>query len=290
MNADPHGIFIGSLDSKESKQLISDLSNAAYAPPGYLIFSRDANLMAQSFDAKRLITRGEPFRIAQQKINYFRLRSLATFTVSENALLAYQTVFVPLSQFQWLDRSGKQMGAVGEPGYHFNPNISPDGTRIAVVRIDPQTQDGEIWIYETLRNNATRFTFQPGLYVNPIWSPDGSRLAYTSQRNAIFYLYQKAASGVGTEEQLLQSDMYTAPGSWSSDGKWIAYDVQDPTGPDDLWILPTSGDRKPFVFLKTSFEEFNGRFSPDAKWIGYISNASGKNEVYVRPSSGSEGQ
>jgi Tol biopolymer transport system component len=135
-----------------------------------------------------------------------------------------------------------------------------------------------------------RLTFDPGGDGSPIWSPDGSRIAWSANRGAGYYIYQKLASGDGPEELLIESDAPINLGSWSPDGRFILYALRDPKTGHDLWVLPMEGERRPFLFLQTPFGEQHGRFSPDGRWIAYVSNDQGREEVYVQPFPASGGK
>jgi Tol biopolymer transport system component len=142
-------------------------------------------------------------------------------------------------------------------------------------------------------SRTSRFTFDPADDRYTIWSPDGARVVFASNRNGAYNLYQKAADGSRNEEILLQSADLKRPNSWSPDGRFILYWSGQNNG--DLMVLPVAytekpGDRKPFPFLSTPFNEQQGVFSPDGKWVAYQSDESGRFEVYVRPFPGPGGQ
>jgi Tol biopolymer transport system component len=134
----------------------------------------------------------------------------------------------------------------------------------------------------------SRFTTDPAPDTNPLWSPDGGRIVFSSSREGVRNLYQKNASGGGTEEVLLKSSEEKVADDWSADGGLILYETANPKTIWDLWVLPMSGDRQPVPFLQTKFNEQQAQFSPDGKWIAYTSDESGAPEVYVRtfPDSG----
>ncbi len=113
---------------------------------------------------------------------------------------------------------------------------------------------------------------------------------FTSNRKGIPNLYWKLSSGAGADELLLESDQNKAPYDWSSDGRFLLFLSIAPQTGWDLWVLPVSGDKKPFPFLKTPFDERDGQFSPDGKWIAYQSNESGRFEIYVQPFPGPGGK
>jgi Tol biopolymer transport system component len=287
------GIYAGSLDSKEEKLLLHANSNVAYVPSfaraseGYLLFFRDGSLLAQPFDAAGLRITGDPFPVAEQ-IQYFPQTYLALFSVSEDGLLLYQPRSASAgSRLVWFDRNGKEIGSLGTPGNQANPRISPDGKRVALDITDSKTGNTDIWIYESSRGIATRFTFDPAEDTTPIWSPDGSRIVWGSNRKGSGQdLYQKDSSGAGSEEALFQSGSGKVPTDWASDGRFILHRATDPNT-RGLWVLPLTGDRKPIPFVKTTSD--TGQFSSDRRWVAYSSNESGKWEVFVVPFSGPGG-
>src|SRR5207249_3289945 len=117
---------------------------------------------------------------------------------------------------------------------------------------------------------------------SPIWSPQGDRIVFNSHRNGKWGLYTKRADGTGDEEKLLESDFLVIPMSWSSGGKFLVYWVVNPKTGSDQWILPMTGDRNPVPFLQTQFGEYQPEISPDGKWIVYVSDETGRGEVYIR--------
>jgi Tol biopolymer transport system component len=196
-----------------------------------------------------------------------------------------------------LESFGESKGFVGNPslspeGFVGNPRLSPDGKQAAVAQRDPQTRTRDIYVIDMTRGISSRLTFDPGDDYAPIWSPDGKRIAWTSNRNGPLAIYQKLASGVGQEELLLKLDVHVSPDSWSPDGRLMLFDRTDPKTREDLWVLPMDGDRKPFLFLQTPFNEGRARFSPDGRFVAYQSDDQGRNEVYVQtfPASGNKWQ
>ncbi|HYM13462.1 MAG TPA: protein kinase, partial [Bryobacterales bacterium] len=281
------GVYLASLDSKDRTRLVATASSAAYAS-GYLLFLRERTLVAQPFDLARLATTGEAVPVAEpvQSSGFSRAR----FSVSGTGVLVYDSGgSVNSSRLFWFDRAGKPLGPVGDPGEYTDVNLSPDDRRVTASRRDPQAGAVDIWLFELARGGvSSRFTFGPGGAAVPVWSPDGSRIAFFSSRDGPYNLYQKLANGAGSDEPLLKSSNNKLPMDWSRDGRYLLYREEDPKTKQDLWILPLEGGGKPFPFLRTASVESFGQFSPDGRWIAYASDESGKQEIYVRPSSGTE--
>jgi Tol biopolymer transport system component len=285
------GIYVGSLDAKpgeqDSRQLVATDYGALYAPSpdsdsGRLLFLRGGTLLAQPFDPRRLKLTGEPASVAEQVESY---ASYGFFSASTNGVLTYWTK--PSSgafgffQLTWYDRQGKAVGKVGEPGFPFYVALSPDGSRAAVMSIEPQHPATHIFLLDLLRRTTARFTFGSFSDWCPVWSPDGSRIIFASDRVGKSALYEKPVDGGKNEELLLKADEQINPTSWSHDGRFVLYHTTD-TQNSDLWVVPLDDDKKPIPFLRTEFDEWDGHFSPDGHWVAYDSNESGRYEIYVR--------
>jgi eukaryotic-like serine/threonine-protein kinase len=276
-------VYIASLDSTDRTLLLkaSDTTNVRYAQ-GHLLFLRGTTLVAQAFDAQRLVLTGEEVPMAEQ------IRSLPDFgyfSASERGVLAYQTGTASRRQLTWFDRSGRALGTMGAPDESGLSvvRLSPDARRVAAFR--SMRRNIDIWLLDGAR--ASRFTFDPAPDVFPIWSSDGERIAFDSNRKGKRDLYLKQSSGAGNEELLLESPQDKVAQDFSADGRFLLYQSVDPETQQDLWVLPLGGDRKPWAFLRTRFQERAGRFSPDGRWVAYMSDESGRLEVYVRPFGGS---
>ncbi len=270
---------VGLLGSKESKVLAPAQTLVTYAPPGYLLFVRDRTLVAQPFDVNAMKTTGEPVPLAE-KIGT-DVVGLARFSVSREGTLAYRTGEAG-SRFLWVDRGGKELDTVGDPGESRNPMLSPTGDRLAFNQDDPRTSTSHIWVRDLARGSNSRLSFGETNETAPVWSPDGKRIVYRVDRKGPADLVAKAADGTGEEEVLLKGEAFIIPTDWSRDGRYILFNQVGKDTGTDLWVLPTFGDRKPIVVLRTPFSEGNAVFSPDGRFIAYQSNESGRPEVYVR--------
>jgi Tol biopolymer transport system component len=288
----PHGVYIGSLDSTERKRLLDGGSNAQYAQ-GALVFLRGTTLVAQPFDVSRLALTGEPVPLADgvQVSEVSAVLRTGTFSVSETGALVYRADGSGGSELVWFDRSGHEVGRLGDRAKYLDVVLSPDGSRASVSVLEPGTATRDVWIYDVARGLRNRGTFDPEDDLDAKWSPEGSRIVFGSRRRGHLDLYVKAASGADTEQLLWADDLDKYPQSWSPDGRFLLYvTVGGPAG-QDLWVLPMTGDeRKPFPFLRTRFNKGTGQFSPDGRWIVYRSNDTGRFEIYVAPFPGPGGK
>ena len=287
-------IYIGSLDAKpdqqDTKQLLATDYGVVYAPSsgsgsgsgsgmGRLLFLRDGTLMAQPFNTRRLALAGEPVTVAEPVAAY---ADFGFFSASKNGVLVYRTGGGGDLQLTWFDRQGKVLGSVREPGDYRMPALSPDGTQAAVGLVNHQDNKRSLWLVDLSEGTSTRFTFGSADAENPIWSLDGKRILFASKPDGHYDLYQKPANGATGEELLLKSDETKFATSVSRGGRFLLYYSIDPKTKRDLWVLPLEGDKKPFLFLRTASNEWDGHFSPDGQWVAYLSDESGHDEIYVR--------
>ncbi len=289
------GIYIGSLDAKPEQQglkrLVATNFNPVIAPssdPGsvVLLLLRENALLAQPLDLAKLEMTGDPVRVAAGVGSQLEFGS---FGVSTNGVLAYrkgsaQGFTAP--PLVWLDRAGTNLGAAGIEGLSLR--LGPAAARVAVDRTDPTGND-DIWLYDFARKASTRLTTNAANEYDPVWSPDGAHVAYGSFRSGGSGLYQMPSNGSGGEETLL------APGGrigelndWSRDSHFLLYSEVNSKTKSDLWILPMApikaGEaRKPEPYLNSEFNETEGQFSPNGHWIAYVSDESGRTEVYIQP-------
>jgi serine/threonine protein kinase len=278
-------IYIRALDQPQPKRILSCNAKAAYTSlrngqAEYLLFPREGTLMAQAFDEASVELTGAPFRVAEH-VGYLA-NNEAYFSVSDNGVLVYQSGGMAKTQLVWFDRTGKRFGSLGPPSLYEWYVLSPDEKRVAISRVDAETLNADIWLLDLGRGISSRFASDPAADVYPVWSPDGSRIVFASYRDGAWAIYQRLSSGVGSEEGILKSSDPKWPSDWSLDGRLIIYDQISSDTQLDLWVLPLFGDRQPFPFFQTDFNERRGVFSPDARWIAYESDESGSYQVCVQ--------
>ena len=286
-----HTLELASLDSGKTEKLLTPfISDIAYAG-GYVFFVRSGTLMAQRLDPKTFHLTGSPITIADQIAEVFANHRF-DFSVSANGTIAYQQQN-PTSQLIWYDRNGLKIGSVGDPGRYVAMDLSPDNSKAAVEILDANGRNGEIWVVELSRGISTRFTFDPSADLCPVWSPDGTKIVFGSNRKGKFLdLFQKATNQSSTDEFLKDVQADSFPTSWTPDGKFLVYQVFDQHAKGDIWLLPTTSDRKPVPLIRTEFDEVRAQVSPDGHWIAYSSDESGRSEIYVQtmPPSGARYQ
>jgi len=276
------GLWAGSLDSPEFKQVVGEIRGGAiYAPPGWLIFIQNETLAAQAFDAGKLTVTGEPIPIIT---GAKFLGNLRRFSVSDNGVLVWQGQWQRDYQLVWYDRTGKQTGAIDaaiKVNVGQSPMLSPDGKRLVVRReigpagAGPNPGAGSnLWVVDLEKGTPLRITST--FSQMPVWSPDGGRIVYNNGNNIVV----RAASGSGEAETLVQRTAF--PADWSRDGRFVVFMERAVKTRTDLWVLPMFGDRKEYLLSNSAFEEMNPQFSPDGHWLAYSSDETGDYEIYVQ--------
>jgi eukaryotic-like serine/threonine-protein kinase len=273
----PSGVYLSSLDGSEPRRLINGGggSYTAYVTPGYLLTVEQSVLLARRLDLESLKV-SEPQTLAQEVGQ--DLNGRRAFSVSPG-MLANRTGGSERWQLAWFDRSGRRLHAVGpvEPTQPVNIELSPDGRHAAIARGGPR----DVWLIDTERDVATRLTTDPRDDFSAVWSPDGQRVAFRSDRDGQYNLFEIAAIG-GTERRIFQSAQQKTPLDWSPDGRFVMYAELNPAGGSDLFAVTVTGDAKPAAIAQTQFDERDGQFAPNNRWIAYASDESGRYEVYLQ--------
>jgi serine/threonine protein kinase len=276
---DASGIYAASLDSPDGNLVLKvALTRMEYAPPGYLLYAREGSLLAQPFDEKNLRVTGEPFTIVK-RLPYFDKTGWSEFSVSEKSVLAYASN-VSITRLVWFDRNGREAGQVGAPAGYSALRLSPDGQRVSLSITDERTGSGDIWVHDLTHDTRTRFAFGPTDDAESDWSPDGRRLVYFSCCEGSSTLFIKELNDTGKGQSPLPAG-FRGPWDWSADGKFILYSENEPTASRDVWVLPVDSEQKPYPLFQTQFNESYAQFSPDGRWVVYLSNETGNDELYV---------
>ena len=185
------------------------------------------------------------------------------------------------SEMVWVDRHGEVLSSLGTGDLVVDLVISPDGRLAAAVVLDETAGTFDIWIYDLNRGLRTRFTFDTSNDWYSTWSADGLRVAFTSNRKPPNDIWVKDVGGSGTAKLLLEDgENQVHPAAWSPDGEWLVFERVDPRNNTDIWALPVAGG-DPIALVASSFTEAYATISPDGRWLAFVSDESGSNEVYV---------
>jgi Tol biopolymer transport system component/DNA-binding winged helix-turn-helix (wHTH) protein len=251
---------------------------------GYLIYLRAGTLLAQPFDLAGRHVTAEPRAIARH-VASFGPTGAADFSVSRRGVLAYQAA-VNRSQFIWVDRTGKHLATAGPAGINASyVRLSPDGRWLAAAPFDVDQGVPEIWLYDTTSGAGRKVITGPAISHLPVWSPDSRRLVYLSDRNwprlALFSLDGTPDKGP------LPDTGFMAPTDWSADSRFILYNNSALPAvthdfPSDVFAIDMGRNRKVIPLLTTPFYENNAVFSPDGKWLAFLSDESGQAEIYMQ--------
>ena len=279
-NAMTRGVFAGSLQSKETKRVLSLPISVAFAAPHHLYYVRDQVLVRQRLDGTVLV--GDPVTIANQ-IVYYADRAYVPITAASDGTVAFRRNGAARMRVGWFGRDGRRLGTIGDLGEYEGVSISPDGTRVAFGYFDATESLNHIAIAPTRGGVHRRFTFARGNQYSPIWSPDGARLAFSDDHAGVDTITAKPVAGTGNDRALIPppaSSTYAQ--SWSPDGAHILFRVQSARTGYDIHVLALdTGKDQPYVSGPS--DESQGQFSPDGNWVAYTSTESGRPEVYVQP-------
>jgi Tol biopolymer transport system component len=279
-------VYVQSLETGQ-RRLVAKGAGARYLPTGHLVYVQGGTVMAAPFDPVRFEVSGTPVAVLSGVMQVRRLRNSTTVTLLPQISFSNSgpMVYVPGNErprqnaLVWIDRSGLEQPTGASGGTYFQPRLSPDGNRMAVTVGGGDHDD--VWLYDLARKTWSRFTSE-GNNGYPLWTPDGRKLTYVSDKAGPDNMYSRPLDGSGPDERVLASDQPNYPFSWSRDGV-LAFVSVSPTSQQDLWTLRPDQKGKPTPFLATPFGEGAPKFSLDGRWLAYVSNESGRPEVYVRP-------
>jgi len=279
-------VAVQSVGAGQRRTLIQGGTNPHYASAGYLVYAQGGSLMAVPFDPGRLTVTGTAVPVVEGVVQ--STTGAAQYGISDNGALVYVPGGVSISQRRlvWVGRNGTEQPSAAPPHNYAYPRLSPDGRRIAVVLAE---QGDQIWLYDLARDTLTRLTFQGSFNLVGPWTPDGKRIAFNSNKEGALNIYWQLADGSGGLERLTTSEYTQIADSSSADGQLLAFNEVNPATGRDIWVLRVS-DRKAQPFLRSPFNEGDPQFSPDGRWIAYVSDESGRDEVYVQPYPGPGGK
>ncbi|MFN0150151.1 MAG: protein kinase domain-containing protein [bacterium] len=269
--------YVGSLRSKTVKHVLTAGSAAVYAEPGYLLFARESQIMAQPFDVQRLTLSGDAVAIGSApELSDTDAEPVAS--PSRNGRFVVLRNESPPTQLKWLDRTGAAQEPLALPAGRWGVRrFSPDERRVAAMN------GTDLWIIDLERSMPTRFAPTMSTEATIAWSPDGRQMAFVSKQSGRSEIYVGSADGGGEPELVPTTDaQFKYVNDWSPDGEFVVFHTTTASMGNDLWLLPMRGERKPAPYLQTPFHEARARVSPDGRWLAYMSNESGGTDVYVQ--------
>jgi serine/threonine protein kinase len=263
----------------QKKVLLDGGTQPQYTPSGHLVYARNGQLLAVRFDPSRLEVTGEPFTVLDGVL-MSRNTGIANFDIAASGDLAY----IPgkaeggARTLMWVDRSGNPEKVPLPPRSYLHPRIAPDGSKLA-VEIEGSHHD--IYLFDFASGVLSNITTD-GVSHWPVWSPDGRDIGYRSGPMARFQLWQVRADRSRAPEQVPATGVSQSAGSYSPDGRAIAYIAGGPGAPPKVTVVPLEGDRTPRPLDNSKYAQGSPKFSPDGRWLAYCSNESGKPQVYVQ--------
>ena len=273
-----HTVYVGSINGNVRTRVADIDSRMIYEPTGHVLYANAGTVMAQQFDLRTFQLLGDPVPIVDG-VQYYRGTGMVEMSASSNGLLVIQEGS-QISELVWLDRTGKDLGVLGAGKQFGNFRQSPNGNPIAVEIVEPRSPAPELFMFDRESGIPTQFT-SDGNASGPVWSPDAATLYFRSGGPPD--LYTKSADGRGGQQLLMALDGLETPLDVSNDGRLLVYGDASRSTNWDLWLLPLEGDRTPKKYLTTAAWEMAARFSPDGRWLAFVSTESGASEVYVAP-------
>jgi eukaryotic-like serine/threonine-protein kinase len=284
------GIYASSLDRKERKLVTLAHSSFGFDSNHLFYADDERQLVSVTFDPSTATLSGSTSVVANV-VGFQPSTYWVALTVAENGTLIYDaSTGAALSALTWMDRTGKELGRVGDPAVMCNPSLSPDGSRVALDISDQKANNVDIWLESATGAGNSRFTFDPGEEVVGVWSRDGNRLAYRENLSIGAALLVKRATGLEREKQILKvpPSEDIIPNSWSRDDQQVLCTHPTPSG-SRLELIPAAGG-SPTPFLSGKGSEMDGQISPDGRWAAYASDESGNWEIYVTTFPGAAGK
>jgi dipeptidyl aminopeptidase/acylaminoacyl peptidase len=271
--------FVRSLDRDDASSVLQNAA-ALYARSGHLVFSRGSGLHAIAFDPRARRTSGDA--VVVEEIRDLNVYKQYDFALSDEGTLAYLPDVADASRTRLVavDSRGAAATFSVEPRFFSDPRLSPDGDQLAVHL---QEDDNDIWVADLKRGSLMRLSADPGEDETPAWSPDGRFLAWTATRASLPRgIYKRAADASGGEELLWSADTHLHVTDWSPDGTTLLLEIQNPETLADLYRLRLGAPPALEAFATTRFREHSGRISPSGRHVAYVSDESGRDEVYVQ--------
>jgi len=291
-----HQSWLTTLGSKDRKPVVSSDGVPSFAQPDRLVYRRNKTLYVQAFDPAAGRLSGEPRALIESNLPAGFMAS-PTSSVAGAATLTYNPLVDLSTSLVQFGLDGVQGETIPlPPGQYSEVRLSPDGTRVATSRNDrdnPLAAGADVWLVDLARKSGSRVTFDPQFEFAPVWSPDGRAIYFNSNKTGEYLVYRKSAEGAGEAVAISKPQgLSQTPDDITPDGKTVVFETTGAKNGSDLVILDTSGTRPPASYLNTPVNEKDARLTPDGRWIAYLSDETGRYELYVQtfPAPGSKMQ
>ena len=277
------GIYISSLAARAKDLLVLANSNAGYANGRLFYLNDKSELVSISANLPGGPVQGRP-KLEATQVGYHPSTYLAAFSVGESGAVVFSSGSgAPNSQLTWYDRSGKELGRIGEVAIVSNPDLSADGKRATFDLANPRTKNVDVWTIDFERSTSARFTFDPAEETTGVWSRDGKWIAFRSSADNAQGIHVKNSNGLEQDKLLAlrpEGSYDLLPNSWSVDDSQLLATAQHTGGGSQLVVVGVK-DGSVTPFLPTKSNQSNAQISPDNKWVAYETDESGEWEVYV---------
>jgi eukaryotic-like serine/threonine-protein kinase len=286
---DDAAVIVKRLDTGDERVVFTGGSRPRYLPSGHLVVAQGNTLIAMPFDLRSLQSTGPAVVVLEDVLANTSPHGVSQYDLSQTGTVVYATGSLGEAERElaWVDRRGVATAVEGISRPVSEAVLSPDGRTLALSVLG---QDRNIWTFDLARRTLSRLTFGNGIDQYPRWTPDGRRIAYSSTKDGPYQVYWRPADGSGSEELLVKADTPgNFPLSWSPDGRLLLFRRGTSAGFNDLWVAAADGsDAHPYV--ATPANEGLAHFSPDGRWVAYMSNESGRNDVFVQAFPGPGGK
>jgi serine/threonine protein kinase/Tol biopolymer transport system component len=283
------GIYVGSLSERPSRaisRLFPTASGVQYVVPenhdaGFLLSITEGQIEARPFDANHRMLTGDPrsigVAVGETTLHYPPMIGVSA------GLLAFARVSPSAGyHFASIDADGKNLTIRPDRELVGPARVSPYGDRMARTIASTVSGDADIWVDDLVRGTHSRITTSRDLDLSPVWSPDGRQIAYRSGPFGTSHLSIASADGTGVLKVTPCPGEPCLPTDWSPDGRWLVVNVRG-----DIWSVPINEKELPHPLVQGPYMELDARVSPDGRWISYVSDESGRTEVYARSLTGS---
>jgi Tol biopolymer transport system component len=280
---DVRGLYLGSLDSTNITRVMEGEYGFVFRPPSHLLLAHQGALWAQKLKPDYTGIEGAMQPVASRVLSHAAINGLAALSTSSTGSIAYRSAAAS-RQLAWFDRSGREVEALTAPddSQWANVRVSRDGRILTTTR--QLNGNTDVWVIDSSQKTPRRLTFDPAVDGEAMASPDGNRIVYASDPGAgLWDIYERPSDGTGSPTLLLNATENENPRDLTIDGKYLVYARQSAKTDYDIWVLPLTGERKPFPIVQTPFAEMDARLSPDGRAIAFDSTETGRREIFVQP-------